>query len=274
MYNFRASDGTILAYRDLGCGIPVLCLAGLTRNSSDFVGLENSFRDTRLIMMDYRGRGESDWDINSLAYTTEKEADDAFELLDHLDIDRVHIIGTSRGGLVAMKMATIARGRIDGILFNDIGPEIETAGIQRIFDHLGRNPEYQNLEDAAKQLASIAHGFRDVSMRQWRREAENRYRFAGCRLNIRYDPGLRWACIHTAALQNLDLWQEFKALNGMNLALIRGENSDVLSSETAANMQLACPDLIITTARNRGHCPFLDEPESQQAIARFLVARS
>ena len=58
---FRAADGAMLAYSDEGTGLPLLCLAGLTRTMADFDYLAPHLPPLRLIRMDYRGRGGSDW---------------------------------------------------------------------------------------------------------------------------------------------------------------------------------------------------------------------
>ena len=270
MKSFRSSDGLTLAYQEYGQGEAVLCLAGITRNSRDFRYLIDPFSDYRLIMPDYRGRGESDWDANVLGYNPLIEARDAFELLDHLDIPRAKIIGTSRGGIVAMMMALHKRERVTGILFNDIGPVIETSGLERILGFLGRNPGYKTMDEAAQGLADNSPEFKNVSLEQWRQEAENRYRIVGDQVVINYDPGLRDAFVAAMTSTNAHLWSQFTALNGLPLALIKGQNSDLLTEATAEKMQQIHPDLVITTALNRGHCPFLNESESLVAIRQFL----
>lgn len=275
MKNFRASDGLTLAYRDYGAGDPILCLAGISRNSRDFCHLVEPFSDYRLVMPDYRGRGASDWDTNVSGYTPLVEARDAFELLDHLKLPSVKVIGTSRGGIVAMLMALQKRERISGILFNDVGPKIESAGLKRILTYLGRNPGFRTMTEAAQNLASNSPDFKNVSINQWKREAENRYQMVGKQVVISYDPGLRdafVAAMDAMDAMDTDLWPHFAALEKMPLALIRGENSDLLTKETAKAMQEIHPKLAITTARDRGHCPFLNENESLTAIRRFLAS--
>ena len=117
MPRFTASDGLKIAYEDSGSGLPILCLAGLTRDHHDFDELVREIgAEVRLIRMDYRGRGESDWDPNPLNYTPQVESRDAVELLDHLGIEQAGIIGTSRGGMNGMFLAatTIIVPRISG----------------------------------------------------------------------------------------------------------------------------------------------------------------
>ncbi|MGB1035026.1 MAG: alpha/beta fold hydrolase, partial [Primorskyibacter sp.] len=117
------TDGLSLYYTDTGSGIPVLCLSGLTRDHRDFSYvapyLAPPNRDgLRMICMDYRGRGKSDW-TDPATYTIPQEAQDAVTLMDHLGIDKAAILGTSRGGLIAMGLAAGARDRLLGVALND-----------------------------------------------------------------------------------------------------------------------------------------------------------
>ena len=127
--SFRAADGTRLAYRDDGDGQPVLALAGLTRDGRDFDYLARHLGEgVRLVRLDSRGRGGSDW-ADPETYTVAQEAQDALALLDHLGIERAAVIGSSRGGLLAMVMAATAPGRVAGICFNDVGPVLQREGL-------------------------------------------------------------------------------------------------------------------------------------------------
>ncbi|MDO9525540.1 MAG: alpha/beta hydrolase, partial [Gemmobacter sp.] len=155
--HFTASDGARIAFRDEGAGLPVLCLAGLTRNGSDFDYLAPHLADVRLIRMDYRGRGGSDW-TGAKTYAVPRESKDAVELLDHLGLDRVAIIGTSRGGLNGMFLAATARTRLSGLCLNDVGPGLEKAGLGRIMDYVGRNPAAKTMEQAAAMLQEFSVG--------------------------------------------------------------------------------------------------------------------
>ena len=129
-----------------GHGQPVLCLAGLTRNSADFGFLTPHLSGCRVICMDYRGRGQSDHAPDFMSYNILREGQDAVELLDHLGIDRVTLIGTSRGGLIAMALGHTAHDRLAGVVLNDIGPEVTTIGIERIMDYVGREPDLPDLD--------------------------------------------------------------------------------------------------------------------------------
>ena len=138
MTRFTAPDGAYLAYADEGTGLPVLCLAGLTRTMADFDYMAPHLPPCRLIRMDYRGRGASDW-TGTASYTVAQEAVDALALLDHLGVARVAIIGTSRGGLIGMYLAGSAKDRLLGLCLNDIGPVLEREGLARIAVQVGRD---------------------------------------------------------------------------------------------------------------------------------------
>ncbi len=272
MKTFQSFDGLALAYRDEGDGLPVLCLAGLTRSMADFDYLAPHLRDVRLIRMDYRGRGASERAPDPMSYTIPTEARDALELLDHLGVERAAIIGTSRGGLIAMALAVMAHGRLRGVCLNDIGPEIPAAGLARIMEYLGRKPKFRSRAEMAAALPALLPGFANVPAERWLREAENQTVETGRGLDIPYDARLREAMAAAARQDQPDLWPMFDALEDLPLALIRGANSDLLSRETADEMRHRRPDMLFAEVPDRGHAPFLDEPEALDVIRSWIRA--
>ncbi|WP_149140936.1 alpha/beta fold hydrolase [Gemmobacter caeruleus] len=270
---FTAADGARLAYRDetLGAGgtVPLLCLSGLTRTMADFDYMIPHLPPLRLIRMDYRGRGASDR-TGAASYTVPQEAQDALRLLDHLGIDRAAVLGTSRGGLIAMFLAATAKDRLAGVALNDVGPVIERKGLERIFDYLGRNPAARTHEALAAALPGVMPGFANVPPARWLEEAQIHYRAEGRGLQITYDPALREAFIAAFEGPPVDLWPLFDAMAGLPLALIRGANSDLLSEATTAEMRRRRPDMIFADVPDRAHIPFLDEPESVAALHAWL----
>ena len=266
---FTASDGARLAYRVQGEGPALLCLAGLTRSMSDFDYLAPHLRDVRMICLDSRGRGASQW-TGAETYTVPQEARDALDLLDHLGIGAAPILGTSRGGLIGLVIAATVPDRLTGLCLNDVGPVVERAGLERIFDYVGRNPRAKTLEEAAAAMPRAMEGFANVPAGRWRAEADKHYVQNGDGLQITYDPALRESFLAAYEAEAPDLWPCFDALAGKPVALIRGANSDLLSPETAAEMQRRRPDMIFAEVPDRAHIPFLDEPESLAAIRAFL----
>ncbi|WP_299738071.1 alpha/beta hydrolase [uncultured Roseobacter sp.] len=274
MAHFNSSDGLSLHYTDQGDGLPVLCLAGLTRTTADFDYVTPFLENVRLIKMDYRGRGASDWDANWQNYALPIECRDVLELLDHLALEKVAILGTSRGGLNAMGLAAGAKERLIGVALNDIGPVLEPKGLAFISGYLGRNPGAKNYADAAQAMQQSYSGFQDVPLSRWMEEAHKHFRQIDGRLEITYDPHLRDAIEALGAQAAPDLWPYFDALEGLPIACIRGENSDLLSHETLREMERRRPDMISVTVPGRGHIPFLDEPEAVAALQTWVNALS
>jgi pimeloyl-ACP methyl ester carboxylesterase len=267
---FTTQDGTRLAYDLHGAGPALLCLPGLTRNRADFDYILPHL-PARIIRMDYRGRGASDW-TGAATYTVAQEARDALALLDHLGLPQVAILGTSRGGLIAMLLAALAKPRLTGICLNDIGPRIERAGLERIAAHVGRAPAVHDRTSFARRLAAASPAFSDVPASRWLTEAAHQTDIVSDGLRLTYDPALRDSFLAMLQAPEPDLWPLFDACAGLPLALIRGENTDLLSMDTVAQMQSRRPDLIFTNVPGRGHVPFLDEPESLAVLHRFLRA--
>lgn len=274
MSRFTTSDGLSLVYTDEGQGVPLLCLPGLTRNGADFDELHAAVGGRhRLITLTPRGRGESDHDENFLNYTVPVEGRDALELLDHLGLPKAVIIGTSRGGMIAMLIAAMAKDRLAGVLLNDIGPEIDPVGLAQIMTYLGVAPTLASYEAAAAALKSrMAGQFVDVTDEKWLACARRWFAMGPDGLILNYDAKLRDS-FEAAFTQPLpDMWPLFDALEGLPVAVLRGANSDLLSAETVARMRARRPDLIVAEVPDRGHVPFLDEPESLAALDE-LIAR-
>lgn len=264
---FHAADGTKLAYQDAGDGLPVLCLSGLTRNGTDFDYVAPHLSGVRLIRLDYRGRGQSAW-ADPATYTIAQESQDALALLDHLGIAKVAILGTSRGGLIAMTLAATDKGRLIGVCLNDVGPALEDTGLSIIKGYIGKNPAQRSLAELAIARARLMEGFEGVPDSRWMEEAQRHYIEGPDGVRINYDPDL--ARIFDTASAGGDAWPFFDALEDLPLALIHGANSNLLSAKTATQMQMRRPDMIYAKVPGRGHVPFLDEPESLTALSAWL----
>lgn len=269
---FTTSDGLSLAYEDTGAGLPLLCLPGLTRNARDFDELATVLPDgVRMIRLTYRGRDPSDYAPDPAQYQLPIESRDAVELLDHLQIDKATIVGTSRGGLIAMLLAATARDRLSGVLLNDIGPEIDPAGLERIYDYIGVPPAGPTLDHVAAALrAQNRAAFPTLTPRDWRLLAERWFRQKDDGIGLRYDPRLAEPVRAGRVQPAPDIWPLFDALDGLPLACVRGANSDILSAATLDAMQARRPDMIAATVPDRGHVPLLDEPASISALNTLL----
>lgn len=270
---FTTSDGLSLAYAATGAGRPLLCLPGLTRNAADFEDLAAALDGRhRLIALTSRGRNGSDFDPEWKNYNVSIEARDAVELLDHLGLDKVTIIGTSRGGLIAMLLAVFAKHRVAAVLLNDIGPEIAPGGLDRIKGYLGIPPKGRSYAEVAEALQATGRAeFPEVSLARWEICARRWFTETPEGMALNYDPKLRDAVLAGAVEPAPDMWPLFEAFAGIPLAVLRGANSDLLSRETVARMVALRPDLIAAEVPGRGHVPFLDEPESLAALDALLA---
>ncbi|NNE89461.1 MAG: alpha/beta hydrolase [Silicimonas sp.] len=266
---FHATDGTKLHYTDQGEGLPVVALSGLTRNGSDFDYVAPHLAGIRLIRLDYRGRGKSEWS-GAQTYTIPQEAQDVIALIDHLGLEQTAIIGTSRGGLIAMTLAAMAKDKLTGVCLVDIGPVLSPDGLRMIQNYIGKNPAQKTYAEAVAMRAELLAGFKNVPESRWAAEVCKHYRETADGLEISYDPALRDAVLATADQPMPDLWPLFDALESLPLALIRGANSDLLSIETAQEMQTRRPEMVFADVPDRGHVPFLDEPEALRAIHAWL----
>ena len=273
MPQFTTSDGLSIFYDDTGGDGPaVLCLSGLTRNATDFDYVLPHLSNARVIRMDYRGRGQSGWAEDFSTYSLPREAQDALELLDHLGLEKTAILGTSRGGLIALLLTEMAPDRITGVCFNDVGPVIETEGLEVILVFIGRNPVWKTRAEAAEALAQRLPGFHNVPASRWAEEADHHFVETDTGLAINYDPKLRNAVLaeFDPKAPASDMWPQFDKLAGLPLAVLRGENSDILSRDTVEEMQARAPMLSAEVA-DRAHVPFLDEPESLAVLHQWIA---
>ncbi|WP_319824513.1 alpha/beta hydrolase [Thalassovita sp.] len=269
MARFTTSDGTAIHYEDTGSGLPILCLSGLTRNARDFDFVAPHLKGCRIIRMDYRGRGQSGWAEDYSTYNVPQEAQDVLDLLAHLKLDRVAILGTSRGGLIAMVLAATVKDRLLGVAMNDVGPELDMTGLGNIMAYLGVNPDAKTLDQLAAQRAALP-GFANVPLDRWRQEATHTFVQTRNGVEINYDPRLRDAVIEGLKAETPDLWPLFHAIAPLPCAVIHGANSDLLTATAVDKMAEAMPGLIVAHVPDRAHVPFLDEPEALAALHRWI----
>lgn len=275
---YRSSDGLKLFYRDYPCSAkgkscPVICLPGLTRNSDDFDNLATLLsKRRRIIATDLRGRGNSDYDADRFNYQPSKYVEDIWQLLQHLDVSKVAVIGTSLGGWMAMVMAHERPAALTGVVMNDIGPELEPEGVARVLASVGMLPPVADWDEAVSQVRQHYElAFPDWPDSKWLHFAQSTYRqLRNGDLDIRLDRNVGVASREGVSGLRQDPWQLFDALRPVPLLVLRGELSDLLSKATLEKMRIRKPDLRTETVRNRGHAPYLDEPEAIDAIEIFL----
>ena len=273
-------DGLSLAVRDYrpherNNRLSILCLAGLTRNARDFDGIAGHLSRCghRVVCVDSRGRGLSDRDPDWRRYHPIVEAEDAIAVTDALGLDHYGVIGTSRGGILAMVMSAMRPGQLARVVLNDIGPVIEAKGLARIKSYLGRTISPWDWAEATRIVREAgAGGFPDRSEAEWREVAEATFVEADGQLAPSFDADL------LKSLENLDLssslpalWEPFAGLSRIPVLVVRGGLSDLLSAETVREMERRHPRLQAVTVPRAGHTPTLMEPVALKAIEDFLT---
>ena len=278
-----AQDGLRLHARDYGerhwTRLPVVCLAGLTRNAIDFHDLalalsRHRHRPRRVVALDYRGRGQSDWDPDWKNYDVRVEVGDVMAQLAALGVEQAVFIGTSRGGLVTMGLAAARPALIRGAVLNDIGPVIEARGLLRIRSYVGKLAPPRTFLEAADLLRRISDArFPALSNDDWETLARGSFVEREGRLEPSYDPALMKplaALDFEAPLPTV--WPLFHGLAHAPILAIRGEHSDLLSPETLDAMEQAHPGLERWIVPGQGHAPLLRDAPTVNRIASFVAA--
>jgi pimeloyl-ACP methyl ester carboxylesterase len=274
-----APDGLKLHARCYGPraagGLPVVCLPGLARTTADFDALAPALADggaRRVIAIDYRGRGLSDYDRDPDNYNFQIELADILAILTALEALPAIFIGTSRGGILTMLLAAQRPTAIAGAVLNDIGPVLEQKGLMRIKGYVGRLPQPRNFEEGAEILRRLFDAqFPKLTHEDWLSSALRTFKEENGRLVPTYDVRL------ARTLEGVDLerplpalWKEFEALRAMPVLAIRGANSDLLSPATVEAMAARHPGLATFEVPDQGHAPLLAEPETIGRIANFV----
>ena len=254
---------------------PLLCLPGLTRNAKDFEAVAARLaRTRRVVSADFRGRGRSQYAADPLTYRPDVELSDTLLVLDHLGIARAAVIGTSRGGIVTMFMAAKAPARLAGALLNDIGPRLNAGGLLRIRSYIGSDPQFASWAEAVAALQLTNPGFATLSEAEWMVFAKRVFRDVNGSPRADYDPrlGVTFPSAEDITSGKVpELWGLLDLMAAIPVTVLRGEHSDLLSAATVAEMKTHLPQLKTVTVQDRGHVPFLDEPESIAAIDEWLA---
>jgi len=271
-----SSDGLRLHYRDYpgdASRPPIICIPGLTRNARDFEGVAARLAgDWRVICVELRGRGESAYSKNPMTYVPLTYLDDLETLIAELKLPRFVLFGTSLGGIITMLLAASGKERIAGALLNDIGPEMETRGLEHIRSYVGRSQNWPTWLHAARYLAEAQRDrYPDWELDQWLVYAKRLFKLTPTgRVVLDYDMRIAEPFKRPAGEAGFDLWPAFRALSGVPSLLLRGEISDLLSAESVAKMKAEVPTLESATVPRVGHAPTLDEPEAAAAIDKLL----
>ena len=270
-------DDLKLYYRDYpgsSSKPPILCLHGLTRNSRDFAEFaERHSPEFRVLALDFRGRGASQYDPVPMRYNPLTYAGDVIELLDELSIEKAIFVGTSLGGLVTMAVAAMQPQRIAGTILNDVGPDVDPSGVDRILTYVGNDRRYGSWDEAADAISSnYGSSFDRYSHDDWVRMAKRNCREENGEIRFDYDMAIAEPFRNAGPAPEVDLWPLFNVLASKPLLVVRGANSDLLTAKTAERMRAAGPEVKIAAVQGVGHAPELNEPEALEAIDAFLAS--
>lgn len=272
-----SNDGLRLHYRDYAGDsdrAPLICLPGLTRNARDFHALaQRTAPARRVIAVEFRGRGESAYARDPMTYVPLTYVQDLARLVDALALQRVVLAGTSLGGLVAMLFASTDAKRVAGLILNDVGPELEAAGLTRIRTLIGRSTAYQSWVEAARALREQNAGQQDgYELQDWIDHAKRLLRVKSSgRIVPDYDPKIAEPLRAPGGEGVIDLWPALRAAREVPTLILRGERSDVLAAEAVTRMLAELADAQSVTVAGVGHAPTLDEPAARAAVAGFLA---
>ncbi len=257
---------------------PVVCLPGLTRPVADFEELAVALatdraRPRRVFALDYRGRGRSEYDRDPANYCLAVELADVIAVLTALGCAPAVFVGTSRGGLIAMLLATVRPTAIAGVVLNDIGPVIDGKGLMRIKGYVGRMPQPKNYAEGAEILRRLFDAqFPKVDAAGWLAAARRSWDERDGRLVPSYDVKLASTLKGIGPEQPLPaLWKEFDALAGVPMMVIRGANSDILSAETVDAMRAHRAEMDLLVVPEQGHAPLLAEQDVVGEIVKFAA---
>ena len=257
---------------------PILCFPGLTRNARDFEDVADRLAgEWRIIAVNFRGRGGSAAAKDPMTYVPTTYVRDVEALLTELEVDRYVAFGTSLGGIVTMLLAATTPRTLAGVLLNDVGPEIESAGLARIRSYVGKSNVWPTWMHAAR---AVQEGNADVypnyGVQDWLAMAKRLYRLNSAgRIVLDYDMKIAEPFRVPGNEAAPDMWPVFDALKQVPTLIVRGARSDVLGEATAKKMVERLDDAELVTVPDAGHTPMLTEPAAVAAIDRLLdrVAR-
>ena len=250
----------------------LVCIHGLTGNAHNFDGLAPHLASGyHVLSLDVRGRGDSEWGPG-IDYTPQTYLGDLTGFLDALEIRRVTLIGTSMGGMISMLFAGGHPDRVERLILNDIGPDLDPRGLQRIMDHVGEAPsEFDDLGAVAayyRETYPPARNLNDAELQKWVKWSVKPG--PNGKLAWKMDPQVRKPLRRAgSAARPLDMWVPFARITAPIL-VVRGAESDILAPETIARMRTVAREVHSVEVPGVGHAPSLTEPEALAAIKQFL----
>jgi pimeloyl-ACP methyl ester carboxylesterase len=251
----------------------LLCVHGLTRCARDFDALARAMAGRyRVVCPDMAGRGDSDWLADPMLYVYPQYLADVVTLIARLDVESVHWVGTSMGGLIGMMLAADRRSPVTKLVLNEMGPVINKVSLERIASYVGRAPAFPDFAAAEKYVRTVSAPFGPHSDAEWRflaeivvrRQDDGTYR-------MHYDPRLAEPFRAQMPDKDLELWPVYEAVRCPTLVL-RGELSDLLSRATCERMAACGPKAKVVEIPGVGHAPTLQHADQIEIVRDFLLS--
>ncbi len=251
----------------------LLCVHGLTRNGRDFDQLAAALSSHyRVICPDIVGRGRSGWLRDPAGYGIPQYVADMVTLIARLNVDTVHWVGTSMGGLIGMALAAQEGTPIRRLVLNDVGPLITVESLQRIATYVGTNPHWASFDEALAYVKLISAPFGPLSEAQWRHLTETSIvQGADGNWSFRYDPRIAEPFKAAFVDQDIDLWPIYGAIACPTL-VIRGAESDLLARDTWRAMGERGPRAKLAEFPGVGHAPMFQSDDQIAVVRDFLLS--
>jgi len=249
----------------------LICAHGLTRNGRDFDDLAIALSDEyRVICPDVVGRGRSDWLGVKSDYGFPLYVSDMITLIARLNVETVHWVGTSMGGIIGMLIASLPHSPISRLVLNDVGPVITAVSLRRIGPYVGTAPVFPSMEAAEAYVREVSAPFGPLTDAQWRHLTQYTVRPVAEGFAMVYDPGIGEALRQIPIVMDVDMWDTYDRVSCPTLAL-RGAESDLLERETLEAMAVRGPKAKIVEFAGVGHAPVLMDPAQISVVSDFLL---
>lgn len=250
----------------------LVCVHGLTRNGRDFDFLARALADRyRVVCPDVAGRGRSDWLAAKTDYVLTTYAADMVTLIARLDVETVHWVGLSMGGLIGMVVASLPGTPITRLVLSDVGPVITKASVLRLGEYVGQDPLFPDMAAAEAYIRAVSAPFGALSDAQWRHLTEHSVKAVEGGYRFRYDPGIVQSFRDLVEAEgDIALWDIYDRVSCPTL-IIRGAESDLLLPETAAEMAIRGPRARLREIPDVGHAPMLLDAAQIAVAAEFLL---